>query len=171
MTKTKTVVSLLVLLGLLSFTPSNKSLENGLLKGDKMKISNEQNLEKALQANNGALVLINTWASYNAESRIENIRLAKVIEKYKEKQFKSGQGLSMIALSLDSYNSVFNETIKRDNLIGVKNFRLEQGYESEIAKNYELKDGTFGNFLLDAHGVILAKNINAEELENLLHKY
>lgn len=171
MTKTKTVVSLLVLLGLLSFTPSNNSRQNGLLKGDKIEISNAKELKEAMLANNGTLVLINTWASYDANSHIENIRLAKVTEKYKEKQFKNARGISMIALSFDTYKSVFNETVRRDDLTEVQNFMVKQGFQSEIAKSYEFEKDEFGNFLLDAQGVIIAKNISAKELEILLQQH
>lgn len=171
MTKTKTVVSLLVLLGLLSFTPNDSTLQTGLLKGDKLKISSTKDLSNVLDANNGTLVLINAWASYDAKSHIENIKLSKVAEKYKEKQFENANGITVVSLSFDSYQSVFNETIKRDNLPDVKNFRVIGGFQSEIAKSYDFDNGEFGNYLLDAKGVIIAKNISAKELEKLLQQH
>jgi thiol-disulfide isomerase/thioredoxin len=167
MTKIKTVFSLLVLLSLLSFTPSDSYKVSGLLQGDKLEVVNALQLKEALKACDGKLVLINSWASYNANSHIENIKLAQLIEKYKEKQFKNGNGFTMISLCFDANYSVFAETLKRDNLY-CKNFIVKQGFDSGIAKTYKIDEEKFGNYLLDAKGVILAKNISASALEKLL---
>lgn len=168
MTRIKTVLSLLVLLCLLSFTPASKIVKTGVNIGDKIDQTSVSELHNALKTNSGSLVLINCWASYDANSRIENIKLAQLADKYKDKQFKNARSFAMISLSFDNYQSVFTETVKRDNLENVENVLVKQGFESKLAKSYRLENESFGNFLLDSKGVIVAKNITATDLETWL---
>jgi hypothetical protein len=43
-----------------------------------------------------------------------------------------------------------------------------QGVESDLYKRYRLQRG-FGNYLIDDNGVIIAKNISADELSAYLN--
>lgn len=155
MIRLKTTFLLFVLLFLVSFTPSiqkasiNKSLsEEGL---------NE--LQQELDANKGHLVLINFWASYNAGSRIENIKFANLM--------KNNNGFVVISVSLDAYQSVFEETVKRDGLSFVQNIHATNGFDSKLANKYKLGND-FGNLLLDTKGKVIAKNLTADELKAYL---
>jgi thiol-disulfide isomerase/thioredoxin len=165
MLKIKTVVSLIGLLAVLSFAPTNE--KNGVDKGDKLISSNSLSLQQALQKYDESLVLINFWAAYDADSHMENIKMARVNEKYKGKQFENAKGLAMVSLSLDAFQSVFTETLKRDQTQADENIFVEKGFESDVAKTY-LSKGNFGNVLIDAQGVVIAKNISASQLEALL---
>ncbi len=167
MQKIKTVVSLIVLLALMSLAPVSVNSEEGTNKGDKLELSNSTDLQQVLQKYNESLVLINFWAAYDANSHVENIKLAFLTEKYKEKQFENANGLAMISLSMDEFRSVANEVAKRDNLPNNENLFVEKGFDSEIAKSYRLGK-SFGNFLVDNKGVIIAKNISVEQLEEIL---
>ncbi len=149
MTKAKTIVSLIVLLALLSFSPTD--VKTGTKKGDKFGATAE--IESALQSGNGMFVLVNFWASYDAQSRMENIRFARLADRYGKKQFEQAAGLAVLSLSMDEFQSIFVETVKRDSLSGVTNILVKEGFGSELAKNCKLS-GQCGNFLLDAHGVI-----------------
>lgn len=167
MIKIKTVVSLLVLFSFLSFTSALQT-KTGTSRGDKMKTTPE--IEKVLEASSGSFVLIHFWASHNANSRIENIKFARLMEKYKEKQFENAQGVSLLSLSFDEYQSVFAETVKRDQLNEAKAMRIETASLAETEKTFDVDRIQFGNYLLDAQGVIVAKNITATDLEQLLQQ-
>ena len=166
MTRLKTAFSLFVLLCLFSFTPKDARQNSSINKGDKLDISSNE-LKNELQANKGHLVLINFWASYNASSRIENIKFANLMKNSKNEKLKNASGFALVSVSLDTYQSVFNETVKRDGLSFVQNVNATNGFKSKLAKTYKLGDN-FGNLLLDAHGVVLAENITAEELKEVL---
>ncbi len=165
MLKIKTVVSLISLLAILSLAPADK--KGGIDKGDKLISSNSSLLQQALQKYDGSLVLINFWATYDAKSHMENIKMAHINEKYKGKQFEKAKGFAMVSLSLDIFQSVFTETLKRDETQADENIFVEKGFESDVAKVYLTKKD-FGNVLIDAQGVVIAKNISANKLEALL---
>jgi thiol-disulfide isomerase/thioredoxin len=155
MIRLKTTFLLFVLLFLVSFTPSiqkasiNKSLSN----------EGFNELQQELDANKGHLVLINFWASYHANSRIENIKFANLM--------KNNNGFVVISVSLDAYQSVFEETVKRDGLSCVQNIHATNGFDSKLANKYKLGND-FGNLLLDAKGKVLAKNLTPDELKAYL---
>ncbi len=170
MIKLKTAFFLIILLGLVSFVPST------LFNKDNIKESTSNNdasqaLSNELAINKGELVLINFWATYNASSRIENIKFAELMSKNHNSKFKNANGFVVVSISLDSYESVFKETIKRDGLSATRNIHATHGFNSKLANNYKLGN-KFGNLLLDAKGEVLARNLTINELEKLLqNKY
>ena len=56
----------------------------------------------------GKYVLLSFWASYDANSRMQNASLSHAIRKT--------QNVEMVSVSFDTYKSVFNETIKKDRI-------------------------------------------------------
>ena len=73
----------------------------------------------------------------------------------------------MISISFDRYESVYKASVEQDK-INADNCYLEmEGENSDIYKSYGLKNG-FTNYLLDNEGVIIAKNVTADELSALL---
>ena len=62
----------------------------------------------------GQYVLINFWASYDAQSRMQNVSLNNAIR-------DSFKKVNFVSISFDEYQSVFKETVRKDqmgNLIG-----------------------------------------------------
>ena len=108
----------------------------------------------------GKYVLLSFWASYDAESRMNNAILNNVAGK--------ADNIEMVSVSFDDYKSVFNETIKRDRISTPNCFVELSGTRSEIYKTYRLHKG-FKNYLLDENGVIVAKDITASELLSYLN--
>lgn len=108
--------------------------------------------------NNNKITFVNFWAAYDAKSREENVRFSQVIKKYdRQKKIKS------ISISLDNYENIFKEIVRKDQLNFSKIIRTDNGLNSKIAKNFKLDDN-FGNFLIDKKGKIIAKNISPEQL-------
>ncbi len=88
----------------------------------------------------GKYVLLSFWASYDAQSSV----------------------------SFDEYQSIFEETIRKDQIVTPTCFVETKGEYSGLFKKYRLGRG-FTNYLLDDNGVIIAKNISAAELSAYLN--
>jgi AhpC/TSA family. len=109
----------------------------------------------------GQYVLINFWASYDAQSRMQNVSLNNAIrDSFKKVKF--------VSISFDEYQSVFKETVRKDQIASLVCFVDTKGETSEIFKEYSLDRG-FSSYLLDENGVIIAKNISAPELSSFIN--
>ena len=143
------VVLIMISFVFFSFVGKDTPTE-GLSIGDKapeFKICGEKQLIN-LKDLKGKYVLLSFWASYDAQSRMQNATLNSAVK-------KSGN-VEMVSVSFDEYKSVFTETIKQDQISTTKCFVELSGQESELYKTYRLKKG-FKNYLLDENGVIIAR--------------
>ena len=89
----------------------------GLTIGDKapeFKICGEKQLVN-LKDLKGKYVLLSFWASYDANSRMQNASLSHAI--------KNTKNVEMVSVSFDTYKSIFNETIKISKAISIKNIK------------------------------------------------
>jgi len=109
----------------------------------------------------GHYVLINFWASYDGQSRMQNVSLNNALRK----AFKK---VKFVSVSFDEYLSVFKETIRKDQIVSPTCFAETKGETSRLFKEYCLNRG-FNNYLLDDNGVIIAKNISAPELSSYIN--
>lgn len=123
-------------------------------------VSGEQAIN--LKSMRGKYVLLSFWASYDAPSRIRNANLSNAVKSV-------SHPVEMISVSFDEYKSVFTETIRKDRIDTPFCFVDTKGERSSLFKTYNLKRG-FTNYLLDADGVIIARNISAEELPDYLER-
>ncbi|WP_321480212.1 thioredoxin-like domain-containing protein [uncultured Bacteroides sp.] len=110
----------------------------------------------------GRYVLLNFWASYDAVSRMHNIRLNHTI-------CSTFPQVKMVSVSFDEYASVFTETIRKDQIVSPYCFVDTKSEKSGLFKKYRLNRG-FTNYLLNDKGVIIAKNISVAELSSYLTK-
>lgn len=110
----------------------------------------------------GKYVLLSFWASYDAQSRMQNASLSNALR-------STSQDVEMVSVSFDEYQSVFQETIRKDQIVTPTCFVETKGESSGLFKKYRLNRG-FTNYLLDGNGVIIAKNISAAELSTYANK-
>ena len=103
----------------------------------------------------GKYVLLSFWASYDAQSRTQNVSLSNVL--------RSSRNVEMVSVSFDEYQSIFKETVRKDQIVTPTCFVETEGEDSGLFKKYRLNRG-FTNYLLDGNGVIIAKNISAADL-------
>ena len=103
----------------------------------------------------GKYVLLSFWASYDAHSWMQNASL-------------SNENVEMVSVSFDEYQSIFKETVRKDQIVTPTCFVETKGESSGLFKKYRLGRG-FTNYLLDENGVIIAKNISAAELSAYLN--
>ena len=58
----------------------------------------------------GKYVLLSFWASYDAQSRMQNASLSNALR-------STSQDVEMVSVSFDEYQSVFQETIRKDQIV------------------------------------------------------
>ena len=110
----------------------------------------------------GKYVLLSFWASYDAHSRMQNASLSNVL-----RSASRNDNVEMVSVSFDEYQSIFKETVRKDQIVTPTCFVETKGESSGLFKKYRLGRG-FTNYLLDENGVIIAKNISAAELSAYL---
>jgi peroxiredoxin len=135
----------------------------GLHEGNTAPEFTLSDLPLSLQADKyaGQYILLNFWASYDACSRMTNIRLSNNLKKDDRKN------VVMLSVSFDEFESVFKETIKADELDTTNQFQEITGKQSPLYKKFQLQKG-FTNYLLDKSGKIIAQGVNPSDLEMLL---
>ena len=111
----------------------------------------------------GRYVLLSFWASYDAQSRMQNASLSNALRSV------GSDSVEMVSVSFDEYPSVFQETVRKDQIATSACFLETEGIASGLYEKYRLKRG-FATYLLDADGVIVAKNISAAELSAYLRQ-
>jgi peroxiredoxin len=113
-----------------------------------------------LSENLKGYTLIDFWASWCGPCRKEN---PNVVAAYKEFHDK---GFNIIGVSLDKKKENWIKGIKDDNLDWQHVSDLKF-WNSEIAKLYGVR-AIPGNYLIDSKGIIVAKNLEGEELKTTL---
>ena len=159
----KWIIFLLIIISLFSFFFEGKNTPTeGLTIGDKaptFTICGEKQLID-LKDLRGKYVLLSFWASYDALSRMQNATLNHAVAQ--------ADNVEMVSVSFDEYKSIFNETIKKDQISTSNCFVELAGVSSDLYQTYRLKRG-FKNFLLDENGVIVAKDVTVSELSSYLN--
>lgn len=120
-------------------------------------VSNMESSQFNLSTLKGKYVVLSFWASYDANSRIQNVQLSNALKSC------PNDNIEMVSISYDDFESIFKETIRKDQIVASNVYFDERGAESDVYRNYKLNKG-FKNYLLDENGVILAKNISVADL-------
>ena len=152
---------IVVLFTLLASFVDKDSIFSGQNVGDKapqftLSATDEGGQPLSLKHLRGNYVLLSFWASYDAASRMQNVQLSKAVAQMPSQ-------VKMVSVSFDEYRSVFDETIKKDRIDPATSFVELEGERASLYKQYSLKKG-FKNYLLNPEGVIIAKNVNVDEL-------
>ena len=159
----KPIFVVLVFSSLISFSfIEKKDPTEKLVSGDKTPIPvlefDKQTLD--LRADDGKYTLLSFWAGYDALSRMKNAELSHALQ--------NSDRINMISVSLDRYESVFHAAVEQDQLNSADCFIETEGRTSEIFKKFHLRDG-FANYLIDSNGLIVAKNVSADELNSYIN--
>lgn len=114
----------------------------------------------ALSSLRGKVVLIDFWAAWCNPCRVSHPRLKQIYERYKP------LGFEIYAVSLDRNREQWVQGIKEDKIewIQVSDLRF---WNSPVVSLYNVVAIPY-NVLIDREGRILAKGLNADQLEDFL---
>ncbi|MDH4404258.1 MAG: TlpA disulfide reductase family protein [Flavobacterium sp.] len=110
----------------------------------------------SLKQSLGKVTIVDFWASWCKPCRVENPNVVALYAKY---HFK---GLNILSVSLDKEASAWKDAIAKDNLTWNHVSNLKE-FEDPIALQYGI-NAIPTVFVLDAKGIIIAKDIRGEEL-------
>ena len=140
----KWIFVVLLVSSLTSFVSKDKPT-GGLNVGDiapdfEIQSMSDEQLKNELSNMKGKYVLLSFWASYDAQSRMQNASLSNAL------RAATHQNVEMVSVSFDEYRSVFEETIRKDQIVTPVCFVETEGENSDLYKQYRLGRG-FTNYL------------------------
>ena len=113
----KWIFVVLLVSSLTSFVSKDKPT-GGLNVGDiapdfEIQSMSDEQLKNELSNMKGKYVLLSFWASYDAQSRMQNASLSNAL------RAATHQNVEMVSVSFDEYRSVFEETIRKDQIVTI----------------------------------------------------
>ncbi|WP_461533095.1 redoxin domain-containing protein [Sinomicrobium sp.] len=118
--------------------------------------------EVCLSSFKGKYVLIDFWASWCGPCRKENPNLVKAYAQYRDK------GFEILGVSIDEKRDLWLKAVEKDNMTWTQ-LSSVNGWKSAGAQAYNV-NAVPTNYLIDPEGVIIAKNLRGEALQEKLQE-
>lgn len=151
---------------------NKKDIKEGFAIGNKapdLKFNDPQGKPIALSSLKGKVVLLDFWASWCMPCRMESPNLVGAYNKYKDSKFKNGKGFTIYSVSLDQNKDRWVAAIAQDKLEWPYHVSDLGGWGSQPAKIYGIQSIP-ASYLLDAQGIIIAKNLRGPALDAEIEK-
>ena len=117
----------------------------------------------------GQVVLIDFWASWCGPCRRENPNVVRVYNKYNKAKFNDAKGFEVFSVSLDANINAWQEAIKRDGLVWKYHVSDLKKWKNQAALTYGVTSIP-SSYLIDANGIVVAKNLRGPQLDIQLDK-
>ncbi|MDD2799232.1 MAG: thioredoxin-like domain-containing protein [Bacteroidales bacterium] len=154
---------LLILIPLTAYVTKDVRPEEGLTPGSfAPEIQIDENGKELLSSMRGKYLLLQFWAAYDGESRMNNLLLYNSIKRHYANRVHN------LSLSFDTNRTIFEETVSADGMDPNTQLNVVQGENSDVYRNYNLSNG-YTNYLIDPNGVVVAKNVSPQKLNEILN--
>lgn len=163
MKKTLTIIAMFVVL-LLSVSANTDKVRNAAegMKVPYFEVKASDGSTVSPSDMQGRFVIVNFWASGDADSRIAANRYDGYVESAGDER------ISLMSVNLDDNQKLFNEIARRDGLNNDSQFNVEPQQKGDLIRNFSLGSG-MKSFLIDSEGVIVAVNPTIEKIASLLN--
>ena len=131
-------------------------------KAPEISLANPEGQVVPLSSLRGKYVLVDFWAKWCGPCRKENPNIVRAYNAYKDK------GFTVYGVSLDRSKEDWLQGIREDGLTWIHVSDLKF-WQSEAAKTYNITAIPF-SLLLDPDGVIIAKNLRGQALDDKLEE-
>lgn len=147
--------------------------EIGLNVGDlapNIDLEDPDGFNRQLRDLKGKMVLVDFWASWCGPCRAQNPLIVGAYQRYSGASFKNGDGFDVFSVSLDENRDRWVRAIENDGLVWPNHVSDLDGNNSYVVPLYELNEIPVG-YLIDGDGVILKRDVSADQLDRILQKY
>jgi peroxiredoxin len=164
--KSTIIIIVIILNFIVSFSQSNELNIGGI--APEISLPNVKGKIVTLSSLRTKVVLIDFWGTWCAPCVKEQTHLAELYRKYKNAEFTVGKGFEIYGVSLDNKKKQWLNIIKKYNISWTQVSDLKF-WLSPVTNLYNIQELPF-NVLIDGNGVVIAKNLHGEELEQAIIK-
>ena len=107
------------------------------------------------------VIILDFWASWCPDCRKANPNLVALYKEFKDK------GLDIVSVSLDTDAEAWKKAIADDKLVWKNHVSDLQGWKNAVAEKYTIAFIP-QSLILDAHGVILEKNLPDDKMREII---